>query len=152
LTIRDYRPEDFARLHDIDRAAFVPALAYAADELRYYLEARRGHTLVAEEAGEVAGFVVARCAQRGWGTIVTLDVDPAWQRRGLGARLMAAIEGWLASQGVRVVTLETPADESGARQFYERQGYQLGGRVRGYYNGRLDAFAMVKRLVPPAVS
>jgi ribosomal protein S18 acetylase RimI-like enzyme len=45
-----------------------------------------------------------------------------------------------------VVALETPADEGGARQFYEKHGYQLGGRVRGYYHGRLDAFSMVKRL------
>jgi ribosomal protein S18 acetylase RimI-like enzyme len=59
---------------------------------------------------------------------------------------MTAIEEWLAGQGVRVVALETPADEGGARQFYEQHGYQLGGRVRGYYHGKLDAFSMVKRL------
>jgi [ribosomal protein S18]-alanine N-acetyltransferase len=172
VIIREYRPADFERLLAIDHAAFVPALAYSRSELRYYVLARRGRTLVAETAagdqrddgaggaggdgsagaggaGEVVGFVIARCAQRGWGTVVTLDVAPAWQRRGIGGRLMAAIEAWLAAQGVRVVSLETPADESGASQFYERHGYQLGTLLRGYYHGRVDAFAMFKRLAAP---
>ncbi len=141
MIIREHRPEDFEALHRIDRAAFVPALAYSRAELQYYVLARRSKTLVAEVEGEVVGFVNARCAQRGWGMVTTLDVAPGWQRRGIGGKLMAAIE-----EGVRVVALETPADEGGARQFYEKHGYQLGGRVRGYYHGRLDAFSMVKRL------
>jgi ribosomal protein S18 acetylase RimI-like enzyme len=149
VLIREYRPEDFERLYLIDHAAFAPALAYSRPELRYYLTARRSRTLVAEVDGEAVAFVNARCAQRGWGMVTTLDVAPGWQRQGIGARLLAAIEQWLADQGVRVVALETPADASGARQFYEKHGYQLGGRVRGYYHGRLDAFSMVKRLGPP---
>jgi ribosomal protein S18 acetylase RimI-like enzyme len=148
MIIREYRPADFGRLYEIDHAAFAPALAYSRSELRYYVQARRGKTLVAETDGEVAGFVIARCAQRSWGTIVTLDVAPSRQRQGIGRRLMAAIEEWLAGEGVRVVSLETPADESGARQFYEKDGYLLGNLMRGYYNGRLDAYAMFKRLTP----
>ena len=146
MTIREYRPEDFEQLFRIDQAAFVPALAYSRVELRYYVTARRSRTLVAEENGEVVGFVNARGAQRGWGMVTTLDVAPGRQRQGIGRELLAAIEEWLVGEGVRVVSLETPADESGARQFYEKHGYQLGGRVPGYYHGRLDAFSMVKRL------
>jgi ribosomal protein S18 acetylase RimI-like enzyme len=146
VVIRPYRPDDFEQLYRIDQAAFVPALAYSRAELRYYVAARRGHTLVAEDGGRPVGFVIARGTHRGWGTVITLDVDPDWQRRGIGGQLLAAIESWLRGEGVRVVSLETPADESGARQFYERHGYQLGGRVRGYYHGSLDAFGMVKRL------
>lgn len=146
MTIREYRPEDFEQLFRIDQAAFVAALAYSRIELRYYVTARRSRTLVAEENGEVVGFVNARGAQRGWGMVTTLDVAPGRQRRGIGTQLLAAIEEWLAGEGVRVVSLETPADESGARQFYEKHGYRLGGRVPGYYHGRLDAFSMVKRL------
>ena len=148
MILRPYRPDDFERLFRIDQAAFVPALAYSRAELRYYVTAHRSRTLVAvdDPGGPPVGFVIGRGTHRGWGTIVTLDVDPAWQRRGVGSRLLAAIEDWLRGEGVRVVSLETPADESGARRFYERNGYQLGGRVRGYYHGRLDAFGMVKRL------
>jgi ribosomal protein S18 acetylase RimI-like enzyme len=149
VIIREYRPEDFERLYRIDQAAFDPALAYSRVELRSFVVARRSRTLVAEEEGEVVGFVNALCVQREWGVVITLDVAPERQRLGVGSRLLAAIEEWLRGEGVRVVGLETPADESGARQFYERHGYQLGRRVRGYYHGRLDAFSMVKRLDAP---
>jgi [ribosomal protein S18]-alanine N-acetyltransferase len=151
VIVRAYRAADFERLYRIDQAAFVPELAYSRSELRYYLAARRGRTLVAEMDDVVVGFVIARLMQRGWGTVITLDVMPGWQRRGVGGRLLAAIESWLATAGVQVVALETPADESGARQFYEKHGYRVGGRVPGYYHGRLDAFGMVKRLGGDAV-
>lgn len=146
VIIRDYRPADFERIYGIDQAVFDPALSYSREELRSFVLARHSRTLVAEVDGEVAGFVNAVCVQRGWGVVITLDVAADRQRLGIGGRLMAAIEEWLAGEGVRVVSLETPADESGAREFYERHGYRVGGRVRGYYHGRLDAFSMTKRL------
>ena len=34
----------------------------------------------------------------------------------------------------------------------EKLGYQLGGRVRGYYHGSLDAYSMVKRLDEARIS
>jgi ribosomal protein S18 acetylase RimI-like enzyme len=146
VIVREYRPEDFERIYRIDQAAFDPALAYSRLELRAFVLARRSRTLVAEADGEVVGFVNAMCLPRGWGVVITLDVAPEWQRQGVGSRLLAAIEAWLAGEGVRAVALETPADESGARQFYERHGYQVERRVRGYYHGRLDAFSLTKRL------
>jgi ribosomal protein S18 acetylase RimI-like enzyme len=146
VIIREYRPEDFERIYRIDQAAFAPELAYSRVDLRSFVLARRSRTLVAEAEGEVVGFVNALCVHGEWGVVITLDVAPERQRQGIGGRLLTAIEEWLAGEGVRMVGLETPADESGARQFYERHGYQLGRRVRGYYHGRLDAFSMSKRL------
>jgi ribosomal protein S18 acetylase RimI-like enzyme len=145
LLIREAGCEELERLHEIDRAAFDPALAYSRAELRFYLTARRSRTLAAELGGVVVGFVVVRCLGGQRGTVITLDVAPGHQRQGIGGELLRAVEAWLLSQGVREVRLETPADESGARQFYEKHGYLLDRRLRGYYNGALDAFSMVKR-------
>jgi [ribosomal protein S18]-alanine N-acetyltransferase len=144
--IRAAEREELERLHEIDRAAFVPALAYSLAELRFYVQARRSQTLVAEVGGTVVGFVVARQLAGARGTVITLDVAPGHQRQGIGGELLAAVEAWLLSQGVREVGLETPADESGARQFYEKHGYRLDRLRRGYYHGALDAFSLVKRL------
>jgi [ribosomal protein S18]-alanine N-acetyltransferase len=146
LLIREARGEDLERLHDIDRAAFVPALAYSRAELRFYMLARRSRTLVAEIGGLAVGFVMARQIGGLRGTVITLDVAPGHQRLGIGGELLAAVEAWLLTQGVREVWLETPADKSGARQFYEKHGYRLDRRRRGYYNGALDAWSMVKQL------
>jgi ribosomal-protein-alanine N-acetyltransferase len=152
LIIREARDEDLERLHEIDRAAFVPALAYSRAELRFYLLARRSRTLVAEIGGLAVGFVVGRQIGGPRGTVITLDVAPGHQRQGIGGELLTAIEAWLLTQGVREVWLETPADESGARQFYEKHGYRLDRRRRGYYNGALDAWSLVKRLGESATS
>lgn len=146
MLIRAVGSDELDRLYEIDRVAFAPALAYSRAELRYHLTARRGHTLAAELDGRVIGFVVARVLAGGRGTVVTLDVEPARQRQGVGGLLLAAGEAWLRGQEVREVWLETPADESGARQFYERHGYRVVRRLRGYYNGELDAFRMTKPL------
>jgi [ribosomal protein S18]-alanine N-acetyltransferase len=146
MLIRAAGSDELDRLHQIDRAAFAPALAYSRAELRFHLAARRGHALVAEHDGRVVGFVVVRVLAGGRGTVVTLDVEPARQRQGVGGLLLAAGEAWLRGQEVREVWLETPADESGAQQFYERHGYRVERRLRGYYNGELDAFRMSKAL------
>ena len=146
MLIREAGSEDLERLHEIDRAAFAPALAYSRAELRFHMLTRDSRTLVAEEGGAAVGFVVARRIGGGRGTVITLDVAPGRQRQGIGGELLAAIEAWLEGVGVREVFLETPADESGARPFYEKHGYRAVRRLRGYYKGRLDAFGMTKRL------
>jgi ribosomal-protein-alanine N-acetyltransferase len=145
VTLREYEPGDFERLFEIDRAAFARDLAYSRAELRSYVGSPRCRTLVAEEGGEVVGFAIA-CRERGGSAhLVTLDVPPARQRRGIGSRLLAAVEAQLAAAGLRTVVLETPADEDGARRFYEKHGYGVVRRLAGYYQGRRDAWMMVKR-------
>lgn len=142
--LRDYSPHDFERLHAIDQAAFPPELAYSRAELATYLALPGAHTLVAEAGGEVAGFVLG-LRRRREGHVVTLDVMPRRQREGLGGRLLAAIEAWMWAGGARRISLETLAGEEGARAFYEKHGYAVKRRLRGYYDGTLDAWSMVKR-------
>jgi ribosomal-protein-alanine N-acetyltransferase len=145
VLIRDYLPSDFERLYEIDHAAFSEELAYSREELGYFVAARGGRTVVAEEGGEIVGFAVGG-GRRGLGHIVTLDVAPQWQRQGIGSRLLAELEAALARQGARAIALETAVGEEGARHFYEKHGYAVVERIRGYYDGRLDAFLMIKRL------
>jgi ribosomal-protein-alanine N-acetyltransferase len=145
VTLRDYEPRDFERLFEIDRAAFSADLAYSRAELRSYLRGPRCRTLIAEDEGVIVGFAIGCPERAGFGHLVTLDVWPDRQREGLGSRLLLAIEELLATLGSRAVVLETAADEDGARRFYERHGYNVVRRIAGYYNGRRDAWMMVKR-------
>jgi ribosomal-protein-alanine N-acetyltransferase len=145
VTIREYEPRDFEQLFEVDRAAFAADLAYSRAELRFYVRSPRCRTLVAEEGGEVVGFAIGCPERAGFGHLVTLDVRPGRQRQGVGSRLLRAVEECLAATGSRAFLLETPADEDGARRFYEKHGYGIVRRVVGYYNGRRDAWMMVKR-------
>jgi ribosomal protein S18 acetylase RimI-like enzyme len=144
LTIRDYQRADLDRLYEIDHAAFSEEIAYSHLELQYYLRSRRCRTLIAEDGGEIVGFVIACAEPRKLGHIITIDVVPHRQRQQIGSRLLEAIEGWLWEKGAEAIYLETAIDDTGARGFYECHGYFIFERLEGYYNGTLDAYLMMK--------
>jgi [ribosomal protein S18]-alanine N-acetyltransferase len=144
LIIRDYQQSDFERLYDIDHEAFTEDIAYSHLELQYYLRSRRCRTLVAEDEGQVIGFVIGCSEKKRLGHIITIDVMPHRQRQRLGSQLLSEIESWLWESGAEVIYLETPVDDAGARGFYEKHGYFVIEEIEGYYNGSLDAVVMMK--------
>ncbi len=174
MILRDYRPEDFARLCEIDRLCFPPGIAYTAREMRLYLGDRRAFAIVAEgPQREIVGFLIARLEigrlptdgvptrskrSRGVppsertkvrvGHLVTIDVHPDWQGRGLGSLLLQEAEARLRRCGARAIFLETAVDNTRAIRFYTKQGYVVLGRVKGYYLGEKDALRMMKALEP----
>lgn len=74
--------------------------------------------------------------------------EAAVRGQGLGAHLLAAVEGVMASQGARLVRIETSSLEGngGARRFYERCGYSLVGIIADFYRPGDDLVTLVKRL------
>lgn len=144
LAIREFEKSDFERLYEIDQAAFAPGIAYSHLELQHYIHSRKSRTLVAEDAGEVIGFVIACSEPRRLGHIITIDVAPHRQREQIGSRLLGLIEQWLWQQGVEAIYLETPVDDTGARGFYDKHGYFVLERIEAYYNESIDALVMMK--------
>ena len=144
MTIRKYKTSDLERLYDIDRAAFKEGIAYSHLELQHYTGARNSRTLVAEDDGEIVGFVIGCSEPHKLGHIITIDVTPHRQRQHLGSLLLAEIESWLWKAGAKAIYLETPVDDTGARGFYEKHGYFLFERIEQYYNEVIDAFVMMK--------
>jgi ribosomal protein S18 acetylase RimI-like enzyme len=81
-----------------------------------------GEILLAEEAGEIVGSVmVGHDGHRGW--VYYLATDPSRQKQGIGRRLMAAAEEWLADRGVRKCELMIRRTNEAAAGFYARLGY-----------------------------
>jgi ribosomal protein S18 acetylase RimI-like enzyme len=144
IEIRDYKPADFDRLYEIDHAAFAEEIAYSHLELQFYLRSRKCKTLIAEDDGEIVGFVIGGIEPRQLGHIITIDVTPHRQRQHVGSQLLADIESWLWQRGAEAIYLETPVDDAGAQGFYDKHGYFVLERIEGYYNGSLDAFLMMK--------
>lgn len=159
MILRDYRLEDFPRLCEIDRLCFPPGIAYTAREMHLFLADRRAFALIAEEPGPgIVGFVIARLeverelSRRAFfrspkarvGHIVTLDVHPDWQGRGIGSLLLQEAERRLRRAGARAILLETAVDNARAIRFYQKHGYAVLARLKGYYLGETDAFLMRK--------
>ncbi len=68
--------------------------------------------------------------------------------RGVGSRLVFAMEAELARAGARIVRIETSQlDEyEAARSFYARLGYGEVGRIRDFYRRGDDLVTLAKRL------
>lgn len=105
--------------------------------------------LMEDEEGRLAGFAIAGKQRRHGaliGRLITIDVDPALRRQGVGHRLLEETERRLQAAGASAVTLEVAVDNASAQSFYERHGYARTGRIPGYYLGRIDALVMEKQL------
>jgi len=106
--------------------------------------------LVAREAG-ASGRVVGTGAVRrmageaatggvAYGEIKRMMVAPGQRGRGIGARLLQALEDVLLEQDVGLALLETGRDQIEAVRLYERCGYQRRSAFGGYPDNGLSAF------------
>lgn len=94
---------------------------------------------VAEAAGEIVGLASAGPERSGdrlyRGELYALYLLPAYQRRGLGRRLVGAVAAHLAEQGIHTLLLWVLAANAPGRRFYEALGgvplreqrFELGG-------------------------
>ena len=146
VNYRDYRSEDFPRLHALDQECFPPGIAYSEAELMHYVRRRNAFTIVAESGQGLAGFIVAE-TQSTRGHVITLDVSPKHRRRAIGSELMLRAEEKMKGAGCRVVFLETAVNNAAALAFYHRFGYVVIKTIPRYYEGNLDALLMGKKLV-----
>jgi len=92
-----------------------------------------GFGVVARDGGRPpAGFILAR-AIAGEAEILTLAVDPASRRGGIGLALLTAAIGIAQENGAAAMFLEVADDNAAALALYARAGFAEAGRRRGYY-------------------
>jgi len=95
-----------------------------------------------EYSGEMIGFLSGyQQAQGEVGWISSIGIAPAWQGRGLGARLLAAGERAL---GTPIIRLTVRASNTPAIHLYEHTGYRQIQTVRKYYVGGEDGLVFEK--------
>ncbi|MGH9395540.1 MAG: GNAT family N-acetyltransferase [Terriglobia bacterium] len=146
MLLRAFKPEDLETLLEIDTACFPPGVSYSVDELESFITHRNSRTWIAVEGGKAIGFLVAQKAPYQSVHIITIDVLKEARRRGAGAALMDAAEGWAGGQGARLVSLETAEDNHPAQAFYKKRGYAKVEKIEGYYENGSAAWVMIKRL------
>jgi GNAT superfamily N-acetyltransferase len=87
----------------------------------------RGRTWVAEQGGEVVGFVSADGLQQ-W--LWALFVEPGHEGRGVARALLPAALAWLRERGAASVGLTTEPDTR-AERFYRAAGFVARGLEHG---------------------
>ncbi len=146
MRVRPYRRSDLPKLHEIDQTCFPPGISYSRDELGRFIHMKNARTWVADEQGEIAGFVVADLQPHGVAHIITVDVVEGRRRIGIGGALMEAAESWARRERSRLLYLETAEDNLAAQEFYEARDYTKVEHIPDYYSPGQAAWVMVKWL------
>lgn len=141
--IRPSRWRDLPGIHALERACFGPDAWNWFELAGLFLSS--GIRLKAMLEGRVVGFVAGeRKPSEGCAWIVTIGVLPAYQRRGIGARLLAESEAQLMMPVIKLTVRET---NQSAIALYQRYGYQPTYTVPRYYSGGETGVVMEKQLL-----
>lgn len=108
---------------------------------------REAVVLVARAGEELIGFAIMEFHDR-HAHLNLLAVQPDHRRRGVGGALLGWLEKSARFAGIEELVLEVRARNRGARDFYERLGWETARYVSGYYRGRESAIRMIRRLAP----
>ncbi len=91
-----------------------------------------GNAAIDGRTGALVGFILSRRAADE-AEVLTVTVDAACRRRGIGGRLLEANIACLGRHGVKALFLEVAEDNAAARRLYQALGFAEVGRRQGYY-------------------
>lgn len=131
-----------APARDLNGVAAIEAMVFPSPWNRAMLAAalapsQRPHAYVTRSDEMVTGYCIGQLVVDEL-HIHTFGVHPAWQRAGLGRRLLDTVVREAESAGIRSSTLEVRRSNSAARRLYERGGFVQRGVRPGYYRAPPD--------------
>jgi ribosomal-protein-alanine N-acetyltransferase len=162
LSLGPARRADLVRIASLSRDAIETGLVPAWTEPRLERMLRHRETMLLVARGKAAAPGAAGEAASlfaGFGIMVygdtrahlnLLGVDPQFQRRGVGRRILRWLERSALEAGTFDITLEVRAVNHAAQAFYLALGYEPTGRIERYYQGVEDAIRMRRDLRMPA--
>lgn len=131
---------ELSRVATLQRRAFKPRLAYGYATLLLLWALPHVRFLVARQDGRIAGCAIGD-RNGGQARVVNICVDPDYQRRGIGAQLLRALDAAIP-HGDLVLMVE--AENETAKALYRREGFKEVGVSKNYYGRGLDGIWMQK--------
>lgn len=136
---------DAERCAELERILFPGDGPWSAHAFRAELASPHVQYVVAR-AGEVlvgyAGIALLGGSGAAESEIHTIGIDPNYQRRGIGGALLARLLSAADGHGGPVF-LEVRTDNDPAIELYRREGFEIIGTRKNYYQpSRADAFTM----------
>lgn len=101
--------------------------------------------LVARVQRQLVGFAIMHYLDH-HAHLCLLGIEPDYQRRGIGRRLVAWLEKSARVAGIFTVILEVRTSNDSAIRFYRRLGYSEDRLFRGYYSTDENAVRMSHNL------
>ncbi|MBI5000468.1 MAG: GNAT family N-acetyltransferase [Euryarchaeota archaeon] len=121
-------------------------LGYTSSEARTYLSRKNIDNMLKIEVDKMPiGFV--NFTRNGHVIYVNdIDVAQSHRRMGYGSCLLHSLELRTKRQGSRRIRLHVRVDNTPATDFYLKNGYTIGKRVKGFYAKKFDAYVIEKLL------
>jgi ribosomal-protein-alanine N-acetyltransferase len=123
------------KLYEIEKHCFDQE-AFSKQQLAYLLTDNNAIGLAARVNGEIAGFAIARVdigRTRPIGHILTVDIAPAYRRRGIAQKILHEIEAIFQERGIKESMLEVREDNVAALNLYQKLGYRKVSKLEQYY-------------------
>lgn len=140
---------DVRALGRLDRRCFKPIDTYAWYEFLNLCLWPGLITLKAVCAHQIVGFIAGDPRQlEGHTIIVTIAVDPDFQRHGIGERLLREVEA-RSAHNVPRLQLMVRQSNLPALHLYRKLNYTIVDTWPRYYADGEDAYVMEKTLLPP---
>jgi ribosomal-protein-alanine N-acetyltransferase len=129
-----------ARLNDVPAILAIEQQALAAAHWtseQYNKLVSGGTVLLAEEAGQLCGFVCAQAVAGEW-EIENVVVAAGFLRRGIASELVRELMRRAENEAASAILLEVRESNLPARGLYEKHGFREVGRRRGYYRDPVE--------------
>ncbi len=153
FTIRSCQEQDLEKIRKIEQKSFPTPWPKAS--FRHILQRNSGIFFVAVNSSDISGYSVAnverdvnlsRFQTRREGHLLKIAVSKEERREGIGTTLMRMLEENLQDKGVENVKLEVRVQNNGARDFYQKIGFEEKELIKNYYPDGAHAIVMRKRI------
>jgi ribosomal-protein-alanine N-acetyltransferase len=122
--------------------------AFTKHQIAYLLSDYNTIALAAKVENEIAGFIIGQIEIENdtlFGHIITINVVPAFRKKGIGSKMLQEMEVILKQKGIGECHLEVREDNSSALKLYKNNGYQKIGILEKYY-GKAHGLCLKKNL------
>jgi ribosomal protein S18 acetylase RimI-like enzyme len=147
IHIRPSVLEDINRFNEIESACFPSEYRYGSSILLSLIEtAMENMALTAQFNDSIVGFIIGEIdyEQGKLGRIITIQVDPLFQRKSIGHQLLSFIEKQFFIYGANSIELHVHFLNEKAISFYKNHGYECKKQLKDYYSRQEHAILMQK--------
>jgi [ribosomal protein S18]-alanine N-acetyltransferase len=146
FTITPFKLADLSALLRLERIIFPQDTFGMAEFLSLYLRGKDTF-LVARVGRTIVGYIAAY-AEKDTAYIASIAVDPVFQQRGLGRRLMESVMDKLAQAGANTISLHVREDNASAIHLYQSLGFVTLETLPDYYEDGSSGLFMERSSAP----
>ena len=136
--------EDIGQVAELERRAF--SQPWSEEGIRHYLTSGLTLFVVAKNGPQVAGYAAVMCILDE-GNLVSIVVEESCRQMGIAGELLDILYEELKKEQVTSLHLEVRKSNEPAIRLYERDGFELVGERKGFYDRPKEDALLYRKLL-----